>query len=159
MPGQFNPDKNLFSVAPVGHIVIIGRSISLRGGLSREHALNLATWLLISTGATPEEVKASIQDAMTGTPYSGKTHKTVTGAQRTVPQPAPPKAPPAQTSDVPPEVSGQVTPFIGDIDREEAEAIQAATKPPTVPTVGALPKVKPIDPNDVANAWGGPDNG
>lgn len=156
MPGQFNPDKNLFSVAPVGQIIIIGRAISLRGGLSREYALNLATWLLISTGATPEEVKAGIQDAMTGKPADvGKAHKALVGAQRTVPQAPPPKALAAQPSEVSSLVAGQVAPFIGDVDPEEADGIKAALpEMPTVPTVGDKPKIPVIDPNDVANAWG-----
>lgn len=166
MPGhQFNPDKNLFSVAPVGQIVIIGRSITLRGGLSREHALNLATWLLISANATPEEVKAGIQDAMTPNAVN-LTGRRVVGLvpQRTVPQPPPPQAPKAQ--EVAPEVAGQVAPFIGEIDPEEAEGIEAATTPqtgPKAPPAAAagpvLPKVRTVDPDALANAWGGPTNG
>jgi hypothetical protein len=168
MPGQLNPDKNLFSVAPVGSVVIIGRSMVLRGGLTREHALNLATWLLISANATPAEVKANIADAMTETPNllrNLKTNlKTVTNA-RTVPQPAPPKAPPALASEVDPEVSGQVTPFIGTIDAEEAESIQAALvqpgrpdKAPQQAPAASLLAVKTVDPVALGAAWGKEDD-
>jgi hypothetical protein len=160
MPGQLNPDKNLFSVAPVGSIVIIGRSMGLRGGLTREHALNLATWLLISANATPAEVKASIADAMTGTPNLLRNLKTVTNG-RTVPQPPPPKAPPALASEVAPEVSGQVTPFIGTIDAEEAEGIQAALvqpgrpdKAPQQAPAESLLAVKTVDLVALGAAWG-----
>lgn len=157
MPGQFNPDKNLFSVAPVGQIIIIGRSTSLRGGLSREYALNLATWLLISAGATPEEVRAGIQDAMTGKPADvGKSHKALVGAQRTIPQAPPPKALAAEPAEVSPMVAGQVAPFIGDVDKEEAEGIKAALpEMPTVPVVAGQLKIPVINPDDVASAWGG----
>jgi hypothetical protein len=159
MPGQLNPDKNLFSVAPVGSIVIIGRSMVLRGGLTREHALNLATWLIIAANATPEEVKASIADSMTGTPNLLRQHKTVTNA-RTVPQPPPPRAPVAQASEVAPEVSGQVTPFMGEIDPEEAEGIQAAlqsarpAKAPAQAPAPSLPPIRTVDPVALGRAWG-----
>lgn len=166
MPGQFNPDKNLFSVAPVGQIVIIGRSTSLRGGLTREYALNLATWLLIAANATPEEVKAGIQDAMTPNALN-LTGRRVVGlpTARTVPQPPPPQAP-KQAAEVPPEVAGQVTPFIGQIDPEEADGIAAALPPqtgpkapPASPGAPAVPTVRTVDPNALASAWGGPANG
>ena len=163
MPGQLNPDKNLFSVAPVGSIVIIGRSMVLRGGLTREHALNLATWLLIAANATPEDVKAGIQDAMTGTANLLTQRKTVTSA-RTVPQPPPPRAPKAEASEVAPEVAGQVTPFIGTIDPEEAEGIQAAlqaarpTKAPQQAPAATLPPVKTIDAAALGAAWGKDDS-
>lgn len=155
MPGQFNPDKNLFSVAPVGQIVIIGRAVSLRGGLTREYALNLATWLLISAKVSPAELKASIQDAMTGNAMTGTTRRVMPAQPRTVPQPPPPPAPPAKASDVPAEVAGQVAPFIGTLDEEEAGAIVEAIKP-AAPTVTTLkdPKIPVVDPNDVAEAWG-----
>lgn len=161
MPGQLNPDKNLFSVAPVGQIVIIGRSVALRGGLSREYALNLATWLLIAANAKPEEIKASIADAMTPTKVN-LTGRRVVGlpTARTVPQPPPPKAP-AVPAEVPAEVAGQVTPFIGEIDAEEGEAIQAATTPqtgPKAPTAQAAtsggPKIAVVDTDSLASAWG-----
>ena len=165
MPGQFNPDKNLFSVAPVGQIVIIGRSMVLRGGLSREHAMNLATWLLIASNATPEEVQAGIQDAMTPNAVN-LTGRRVVGlpTARTVKQPPQPQAP--KPVAVAPEVAGQFTPFIGEIDPEEAEGIQAATTPQTGPKAPAVasgapvvPKVAVVDPDKLANAWGGPANG
>lgn len=168
MPGQFNPDKNLFSVAPVGGIVIIGRSMVLRGGLTRELALNLATWLLISANASPEEVKAGIQDAMTPNKLN-LTGRRVVGlpTARTVPQPPPPRTP-SKPAEVAPEVSGQVTPFMGEIDPEEAEGIAAALTP-TTPQTGArvpaptanvpvLPKIATVDPDKLADAWGGPAN-
>lgn len=166
MPGQFNPDKNLFSVAPVGGIVIIGRSMVLRGGLTRELALNLATWLLISANATPEEVKANIQDAMTPNARN-LTGRRVVGlpTARTVPQPPPPQAP-KQPEPVAPEVAGQVAPFIGEIDPEEAEGIQAALTPQTGPkapvvesAAPGMPKIAVVDPGKLADAWGGPANG
>src|SRR5512137_1626594 len=164
MPGQFNPDKNLFSVAPVGQIVIIGRSMVLRGGLSREHAMNLATWLLIAANATPEEVKAGIQDAMTPNAVYLMGRRVTGLPARTVPQPPPPQTP-RQPQPVAPEVAGQVAPFIGEIDPEEAEGIQAATTPQTgakapaaAPGAPVVPKVAVVDPGKLANAWGGPAN-
>ena len=155
MPGQFNPDKNLFSVAPVGNIVIIGRAVSLRGGITREYALNLATWLLISAKVSPAELRASIQDAMTGTPNAGTTRKTMPAQGRTVPQPPPPPAPPAKASDVPAEVAGQVAPFIGEIDPEEAAALAEAKPTETTVNPKTDTKIPVVNPDDVANAWGG----
>lgn len=166
MPGQFNPDKNLFSVAPVGGIVIIGRSMVLRGGLTRELALNLATWLLISANATPEEVKAGIQDAMTPNAVN-LTGRRVVGlpTARTVPQPPPPQAP-KQPAPVAPEVAGQVAPFMGQIDAEEAEGIatalnaqQTGPKAPAAASAPGMPKIAVVDPTNLADAWGGPANG
>jgi hypothetical protein len=151
MPGQFNPDKNLFSVAPVGQIVIIGRSMVLRGGLTREQALNLLTWLIIGTSATPEEIAASVQDSMVGTPNLMRNRPTVASTQRAMQSP-PPKAPVAQASEVAPEVSGQVTPYIGPIDAEEAEGIQAALVAPRV--ASPVTAIRTIDPAAVAGAWG-----
>ncbi len=158
MPGQFNPDKNLFSVAPVGPIVVIGRSISLRGGLSREYAMNLATWLLISCNATPKEIRDGVVDAMTPTVKTGKGQGTMPLPERTVPLPAPPKAKEGKASDVSAEVAGQVTPFIGTIDSEEAASLQEAVKATVTSPVTGL-KIPVINPEDVASAWGGGDNG
>lgn len=145
MPGQLNPDKNLFSVAPIGPIIIIGRHGALKGGITREYALNLLTWLVISTDATPEEIKASVQDAMTPGPLQlGR--KTMPLPQRTLPSPPPPPASKAPPQVVAPEVAGQVAPFIGSLDPEETQAILDA-----VPSSGgSLPEppspAKPVLP-------------
>lgn len=156
MPGQFNPDKNLFSVAPVGQIVIIGRSVALRGGLSREYALNLATWLLIAANATPEEVKQGIQDAMISTPTPKSRPVVGLATVRTVPTLPPPRA--EKPEEVSPEVAGQVTPFIGQIDPEEAEGIKTALNQQTgakmsAPASLATSKIATIDVDSFANAW------
>ena len=164
MPGQFNPDKNLFSVAPVGGIIIVGHSMALRGGLTRERALNLATWLLIATNATPKDIKDGIADAMTPT----VTTKPVVGGRPPV---APeilakiaanlekkyggetPDAQPQAAPQVAPEVESAVAPFIGSVDAEEAASIASAL-PSAAPTNPATPTTQPVSPDNMANAWG-----
>lgn len=153
---QFNPDKNLFSVAPIGQIVIIGRAITLRGGMTREHALNLATWLIIASDSTPDQIAASIADAMVPTPSKGQGHPTMPMPGRTVPQAPPPRAVLNTASPVAPEVAGQVTPFIGTLDGEETEAIVSA-----VQSQGQKPgpKVPVIDAEEFGAKWGGINHG
>jgi hypothetical protein len=157
MPGQLNPDKNLYSVAPVGHIVIIGRSLSLRGGMSREQAINLLTWLIISTSATPEEIKAGLDDAMTGTVRPGQ--RNAVNVPKAVAR-----------------VAAEVAPFVGTLDPDEVAAIDAAvqaqpvaqpvtpvqTRPivqPQAATTAKKETVKTVDPDAIANTWKGGGNG
>lgn len=155
---HFNPDKNLYSVAPVGQIVIIGRSMVLRGGMTREQALNLATWLIIAADATPDQVAAGIADCMVDTLRKGAGKTVMPLPARTAPQPAPPLAKPQEAQAVAPEVSGQVTPFIGDLDAEEKEAVQAAVQ---VQSRGekAGPKISVIDAEEFGAKWGGMNHG
>ena len=149
---DFNPDKNLFSVAPIGSIVVIGRSNALKGGITRDYAINLLGWLVIATGATPEEISACLTDAVTKTPQ-GLTPRC------TIPQVAPSINPKTATS-VAPEVVGQVSRFIGEIDVEEAEAIKAAMpqagKPVIRQQVPPPPsiQVKPVSP-ETLSPWKG----
>ncbi len=158
-----NTEKNLYSVAPVGHVIVIGRSVALRGGLTREQALNLLSWLIIATGAKPEEIGAIVADA-------SSTGKSVKPALAVMPQV---KAP--ETNDP--------KQFMGEIDKEEQAAIDAALAAaeekatqntaqtvavvaPQLPTVGqpvmrpqheapaTNPKVVPVDGEAIAGAWG-----
>lgn len=152
---QFNPDKNLYSVAPVGQIVIIGRSMVLRGGMTREQALNLATWLIIAADATPDQVAASIAGSMVGSAPKGPGKAVMPLQPRTAPQPAPPRANPLEAQAVAPEVSGQVTPFIGTIDAEEAEAIDAAVVQVQSQGQKPGPKIPVIDAEEFGQKWGG----
>lgn len=133
-----NPDKNLFSVAPVGTVVIIGRSGTLKAGLTRENALNLIAWLILSTDAKPVEIAAMLRDACTPTPP-------VVGKTQSLPPPAVEKqlSPPVQ---VPP-AGTVVKEFIGDIDDEEAAAL-AQIKP--VPS----PKPEPARSDNTLEVWG-----
>lgn len=148
---QFNPDKNLYSVAPVGQVVIIGRSMVLRGGMTRAQALNLATWLVIAAEATPDQLVASIRDCMVASPARGPGHAVMPLPARTAPQPPPPRATPAEAQPVAPEVAGQVTPFIGEIDAEEKAAIEAAVKS----SEGAkAPAIATVDVEGFAGKWG-----
>lgn len=153
---QFNPDKNLYSVAPVGQIVIIGRSMVLRGGMTRAQALNLATWLIIAADAGPEQLAASIADCTVGS-TKGPGHAVMPLPPRTAPQPAPPKA--TEAVPVAPEVAGQVTPFIGELDAEEKEAIQAAVTQVQSQGQRPSPKVPVIDAEEFGAKWGGLNHG
>jgi hypothetical protein len=151
-----NPDKNLYSVAPIGNVIVIGRQISLRGGLVRDQALNLLSCLIIATNASPDEIGACIGDICT----TGKT------------------LPRSPTLPVNP-----VAAFIGEIDPEEQAAIdsivqqpQAATQPPQLPTLvppamqtgrvvnrpQVTPPPKPViavlDTDATARAWKGASN-
>lgn len=69
---QFDPQMNLYSVAPIGENVYIGRNAVLRGGLARKSALNLAVWLIVATGATPEEIRRLLASYTTDIMYEGK---------------------------------------------------------------------------------------
>lgn len=104
---MLNPDNNLYSVAPVGHNVIIARQVALKGGISRDNAINLLTWLIIATNTTPEEIAQAMSKAI---------KPTVQPAKPVVATPPVPVAPPV--------VAGQtVQAFIGEIDPEEQAAL------------------------------------
>jgi len=131
-----NPDRNHYSVAPVGNNIIIARVALLKGGLSRENALNLIAWLVLATNANPDEIARVLLDAS----------KPV-GNQPAV------EAPKVL---VPP-----VTAFIGSIDAEEQTALDEANKPQpqTVPAVAAspktgIPKASVVDVEALAATWG-----
>jgi len=139
---MLNPDRNLYSVAPVGQVVIIGRNNALKGGLSRENALNLIGWLILATNAKPEDITRVLLDAS----------KPV-GAQA-------PKVEAPKVS-VPP-----VAAFIGEIDPEEQAAIDAVKQPPAAPAVvplkpavaavaAAVPATTPVDEAALTAAWAG----
>jgi hypothetical protein len=152
MPGQLNPDKNLFSVAPVGGIIIVGHSMALRGGLTRERALNLATWLLIATNATPKDIKEGIAEAMTPT---GPT-KVVPGGRAPVSQEILDKIAAKlgkKLNETAAEVENQVTPFIGTVDAEEATSLANAV-PSAVPVNAPTPTTQAVSPDSVTSAWG-----
>jgi hypothetical protein len=110
---NLNPDKNLYSVAPVGPTVIIGRISAVKGGIERKRAINLLAWLMIATNATGEEIRAELKDAKTATgqaPAAGTLEPT------------------ANLVSIPQSTQEAVRPFIGDIDGEESEALQVAQK-------------------------------
>lgn len=110
-----NPDNNLYSVAPVGHVIVIGRQAALKGGITRDSAVNLLAWLILSTNAKPDEIGAAIAKAF----------------KPTAPAAAPPAAivsrfqVPATVAPSPPlPVAGQnVAAFMGEIDSEEQQAL------------------------------------
>lgn len=110
---NLNPDKNLYSVAPVGPTVIIGRIAAVKGGIERKRAINLLAWLMIATNATGEEIRAELKDAKTPTAQAP--------APGTVEVPAGLVSIPQSTQDA-------VRPYIGDVDAEEREALEAAQK-------------------------------
>lgn len=153
MPGQFNPDKNLFSVAPVGGIIIVGHSMALRGGLTRERALNLATWLLIATNATPKDIKEGIAEAMTPTgtakPVGGRAPVPKEILDKIAAKLGKKLEDAATAEGAPNPLESQVAPFIGSVDAEEAASIADA-----VPSVSATPTTQAVIPDDVAKAWG-----
>jgi len=109
---NLNPDKNLYSVAPVGPTVIIGRIAAIKGGIERSRAINLLAWLMIATKATSAEIRAEIQAA---------TLPDVPTAE--------PVAAPSNVVGISSAVQDEVRPFIGSIDPEEQEALEAAQKP------------------------------
>lgn len=111
---NLNPDKNLYSVAPVDSFVIIGRIAALKGRIERPKALNLLAWLMIATNATTEEIRAELKDA--------KTPCLRAPAVESVPAPS-------NVVAIPQSVQEAVKPFIGDLDSEEVEALQSAQKP------------------------------
>lgn len=139
-----NPDKNLYSVAPVGTTIIIGRIGVLKVGLNREGAINLLTWLILSTNAKPEEIAASIKDACTPNQITttGKPlNPPPAAALPAVPSTGRPQSPPVAT-----ETGGNsVRAFIGDIDEEEAEAIKNARP--------SVPKTAELDSEGTVAAW------
>lgn len=129
---MLNPDKNLYSVAPVGGNIIIGRHIALRGGLSREQALNLLTWLIISTNSSPTEIASLLKDA-----------NTANSVARAGGVPRPPQMGHVDVDNV--------KQFIGTIDPEEQAAIDAAIEEAgktlpgdvaTIPQIGPSPTLK-----------------
>lgn len=137
-----NPDRNHYSVAPVGGNIIIGRVALLKGGLSRENALNLIGWLVLATNAKPDDIARVLAEA--STPI-GKA--------------VPPAVEPPKVL-VPP-----VAAFIGSIDAEEQAAINEAAQavnapqPQVPPAVGAgakttVPKTIIVDPEGLTEAWG-----
>jgi hypothetical protein len=110
---MLNPDDNLYSVAPIGQVIVIGRQMALKGGIMRENAINLLTWLILSTNATPDEIRAAILKANKPTVRLGAT--VGIGAQAVA------KIVPAKIQ-VP--IGGQsVAAFMGEIDPEEQAAL------------------------------------
>lgn len=135
-----NPDRNHYSVAPVGNNIIIGRVALLKGGLSRENALNLIGWLVLATNAKPEDIKRVLSEAST---------------------PIGKQVPPAV--ETPKVLVPPVATFIGSIDAEEQaainEAAQAVNQPQVPPAVEAgaktaVPKSITVDPEGLTEAWG-----
>jgi hypothetical protein len=130
---MLNPDDNLYSVAPVGHIVIIGRQVALKGGITRDNAINLLTWLILSTNATPDEIRAAIVKANKPTPFTAAISRFA--------------APTATVTPIVPQqvpVAGQsVAAFIGDVDTEEQAALDevkaACEAVQEVPSVNNVP--------------------
>lgn len=108
---SLNPDKNLYSVAPVGQTIIIGRQMCLKGGLERKRAINLLAWLMIATKATGEEIRAELKDA-------------------TLPivSPSEPIESPSNVVGISSSVQEAVKPYIGNLDAEEQEALLEAQK-------------------------------
>lgn len=147
-----NPDRNIYSVAPVGSAIVIGRVMALKGGLDRERVVNLIAWLTIATGAKPSEIAAEIAKAQTEVPKPlsvamMEAPKVMSGPAR-LPEFQPKQG--APHIPMPSEVAGKVTPFIGKIDPEEQAAINAA-----VQEVGErLRETEPINPDKLAEAWG-----
>jgi hypothetical protein len=143
---QFNPDKNLFSVAPVGQLVIIGHKGGLKSGLPREQALNLAAWLLIASNASPGELQAAMDDARSSAP-------TVAAVQ------AGPGGP-IKGKEISPElaalIASQMKPIIGTVDAEEGAAIAAAAQ-----VQGEITplKVPVVDAQAFEAKWGGQAHG
>lgn len=135
---MLNPDNNLYSVAPVGNVIVIGRQAALKGGITRESALNLLTWLILSTNAKPEEIAAGIAAAIKPT---------------TAVKPTAPAVPKIQVP-----VAGQnVAAFIGEVDPEEqaaldevAAACAAAATQPAAAAPAPPPVAQPAAPPPVA---------
>lgn len=63
MPADYN--KNRFVVAPMGSAFYVGVSGVFRRGMSRADAIHLATWLIIQTKCSAEEIKLTIADLST----------------------------------------------------------------------------------------------
>jgi hypothetical protein len=62
-----DPSKNLYNVAPVGGIVVIGRSASLKTGLTHEQVLNLVAWLVLSGQVSRQELESELSRAVSPT--------------------------------------------------------------------------------------------
>jgi hypothetical protein len=77
MGKEVNPSHNIFNVAPVGNVVVIGVKRALGGGIARDRAINLLAWLIIATKATPDEVAAEIAHAHEPTAEKSKGMTTV----------------------------------------------------------------------------------
>lgn len=137
---MLNPDNNLYSVAPVGNVIVIGRQAALKGGITRDSALNLLTWLILSTNAKPEEIAAGIAAAIKPT------------------TPVKPTVTVLPKIQVP--VAGQnVAAFIGEVDPEEqaaldevaqACALAAANQPAAAPPAPAAAQSDATPPAPVA---------
>lgn len=137
MPGQLNPDKNLYSVAPVGAITIIGHSAGLKMGLTRDRALNLIAWLTIATGATQAEIQGEMDDARSGAPSGSVGANAPQVIQQARPSMSNSVAgAPLRGKDIDPELAAQIASqldalkktkeFVGEVDAEEGAAINAA---------------------------------
>lgn len=138
---MLDPNHNLFSVAPVGNSVVIGRHSALKAGLERDRVLNLIGWLVIASGAKPEEIHAVIAVANAAKevqgPKQGEETKDVVA--------------PRSAASV---VAGEAArPFIGDVDPQEKAAIDAAVAKAKndLETMGAGTTAINID--ELANAW------
>ena len=89
---------------------MIGRHGPLRGGLSRENAINLLTWLVIATKATDEEIAAELKEALKMPPV------------------APQRAP---VVSLPPRVQAtieELKTYVGDLDSEEKASVDAVAQ-------------------------------
>jgi hypothetical protein len=164
---MLNPDKNLFSVAPVGQIVIIGRQAALKGGMTRDNAMNLLTWLILSCNATPEEIGARIKDASTPTikPVPGVSGPIVSRFAATAQpaQPAQPVKPATLPQPTPQSQVSELNKFIGDVDAEEQAALddlkaacETAVKQNPLEPSQIQPPGKPgiVDESALVSAWG-----
>lgn len=109
---NLNPDKNLYSVAPVDSFVIVGRIAALKGRIERPKAINLLAWLMIATNATTEEIRAELR-----------------AAKQPSAQTVPVIEAPSNVVAIPQSTQEAVRPYIGDLDKEESEALQAAQNP------------------------------
>lgn len=141
---MLNPDDNLYSVAPVGNIVVIGRQVALKGGITRENAINLLTWLILSTNATPDEIRTAIVKANRPT-------------ARFAPSAPPVAVVPRQAV---PFAGQNVAAFMGEIDAEEQAALNevqaacevAATLTPVVEAPAAPASLAVVPPAPVRTA-------
>lgn len=74
-----NPNWNQYNVAPIGDIIVVGHARALKGGITREAAINLIAWLSIAANADPDEIADEIDKAHTETPEL--IHPTTTARQ------------------------------------------------------------------------------
>lgn len=135
------PERNYYSVAPLGNgVVMIGRQMALRGGIERGNAVNLIAWLIIATGATPEEVGREIKRASMD----------IGAKEESVTKVAPVVVPPPVVTE---EVKAAVQPFVGTVDNEEEMAItMAIEKARRDLGEGAA---KAVDVEELGKKWGG----